>query len=68
MAGTERAVEIASGLASTLVLPRADGPHPCVVLLHGFGGHRDETGDLFAKLAKIEPHADGAELTSGEEI
>ncbi len=51
MAGAERAVEIGSGIAGTLALPRGDGPHPCVVLLHGFGGHRDEKGDLFGKLA-----------------
>lgn len=48
----ERAVDVGSGIAGTLALPRGDGPHPCVVLLHGFGGHRDETGGLFAKLAK----------------
>jgi alpha-beta hydrolase superfamily lysophospholipase len=52
MAGAERTVEIASGIAGTLALPRGDGPHACVVLLHGFGGHRDEKGDLFGKLAK----------------
>ena len=52
MAGSERAVDIGSGISGTLTLPRGDGPHPCVVMLHGFGGHRDETGDLFAKLAK----------------
>lgn len=48
----ERPVTVAAGIAGTLAAPRGGGPHPCVVLLHGFGGHRDETGNLFAKLAK----------------
>jgi hypothetical protein len=48
----ENPVTIGAGVSGTLAMPRGDGPHPCVVLLHGFGGHRDETGNLFAKLAK----------------
>ncbi len=48
----ENPVTIGAGVSGTLALPRGDGPHPCAVLLHGFGGHRDETGNLFAKLAK----------------
>lgn len=62
MAGSERAVDIGSGISGTLALPRGDGPHPCVVLLHGFGGHRDETGDLFVKLAKSLAREDIASL------
>ncbi|HEY7608184.1 MAG TPA: alpha/beta fold hydrolase [Alphaproteobacteria bacterium] len=49
---TERAVAIGAGLGGTLAAPRGEGLHPCVVLLHGFGGHRDETGNLFSRLAR----------------
>jgi len=49
---TERSVSIRAGLSGTMAT--ASGPHrvPCIVMLHGFGGHRDETGDLFKKLAR----------------
>lgn len=49
---TERAVTVSAGLLGTVMAAKPPGPRPVVVMLHGFGGHRDETGDLFAKLAK----------------
>lgn len=49
---TERAVAISADVNGTLTQAKGEGNHPLVVMLHGFGGHRDETGDLFAKLAK----------------
>jgi hypothetical protein len=52
MASAERAVTVSAGLEGTLMQAKSPGPRPMVVMLHGFGGHRDETGDLFAKLAK----------------
>jgi alpha/beta superfamily hydrolase len=52
MASAERTVTISAGLEGTLMAAKSPGPRPMVVMLHGFGGHRDETGDLFAKLAR----------------
>ena len=47
---TERGVSLDGGVRGTLAAA-APGPAPCVVFLHGFGGHRNEVGNLFAKLA-----------------
>jgi len=47
----ERSVALPGGISGTLVSPSANGPLPCVVLVHGLGGNRDETGGLFATLA-----------------
>jgi alpha/beta superfamily hydrolase len=48
----ERAVEFGDGVRGTLLaLPEAETAAPCVVLLHGFGGHRNEVGNLLATLA-----------------
>jgi len=52
MASAERAVTVSAGLEGTLTAAKSPGPRPMVVMLHGFGGHRDEVGDLFAKLAR----------------
>ena len=52
MAATERSITVSAGLAGTLTSAKGDGPRPHVVMLHGFGGHRDETGNLFKKLAR----------------
>lgn len=48
---TERDVRIAGGICGTVALPATAAQPPCVVLLHGFGGHRNEVGGLFAALA-----------------
>lgn len=45
-----REVTIAGGVRGTWT--EAPAPAPCVVLLHGFGGHRDEVGGIFAALAQ----------------
>ena len=48
-------VEIQSGpntLRGMLHAPDGPGPHPCVMLLHGFTGNRVEAAFLFVKLAK----------------
>ena len=50
----ERAVEFGDGVRGTLLtLSPAEAAAPCIVLLHGFGGHRNEVGDLFATLAAL---------------
>jgi alpha/beta superfamily hydrolase len=49
---TERSVTVSAGLSGTLASAKGQGPRPHVVMLHGFGGHRDETGGLFKKLAR----------------
>lgn len=49
---TERPVSVGAGLRGTLVAVKRAGPRPYVVMLHGFGGHRDEVGGLFARLAR----------------
>jgi pimeloyl-ACP methyl ester carboxylesterase len=51
-AGREREVAIGDGVGGTLAMPDAAGAVPCVVMLHGFGGHREESGGLFALLAQ----------------
>ncbi len=52
LGASERTVSISPGLSGTLAAAKRSAPHPCVVMLHGFGGHRDEVGNLFAKLAR----------------
>jgi uncharacterized protein len=49
---TERTITFSAGLSGTLTTAKPPGPRPIVVMLHGFGGHCDEVGGLFAKLAK----------------
>lgn len=44
-------VEIGGGLVGTLVVPTAPGPHPVVLMLHGFGSSRDEVHRMFARTA-----------------
>lgn len=54
---TEQFVSIAAGdhrIPGILATPRAGGPqaeHPAVLLLHGFGSHKDEVGDMYERLA-----------------
>ena len=52
MARNERAVSVLAGINGTLTSAKRADAHPHVVMLHGFGGNRDETGDLFKKLAQ----------------
>lgn len=48
----ERAVEFGDGVRGTWFSPAPpDETRSCVVLLHGFGGHRNEVGDVLATLA-----------------
>lgn len=39
------------GIAATLNMPEGDGPHPAVLMLHGFGSSRDEVGGMYAQQA-----------------
>ena len=47
----ERDVTIEGALRGTVTEPAAADRRAWIVLLHGFGGHRDEVGGMFAKLA-----------------
>jgi hypothetical protein len=49
---SERNVSIGAGLGGTLIEAAAEVPYPSVLLLHGFGGDRNEVGGLFARLAE----------------
>lgn len=52
-AARPRDVAIEPGLRGTWVAGAGAGAEaPCVVMLHGFGGRRDEVGGLFARLAQ----------------
>jgi pimeloyl-ACP methyl ester carboxylesterase len=42
---------IEPGIVGTLTRPRDAQNSPAVLLLHGFGSHRDEVGDMFKRLA-----------------
>lgn len=44
-------LQLAGGVAATLVQPQSPGPVPAVLLLHGFASNREEVGGLFARLA-----------------
>lgn len=48
---SERNVTVAGDLRATVSEPARGGGRAWVTMLHGFGGHRDEVGGMFAKLA-----------------
>jgi alpha/beta superfamily hydrolase len=50
-AWTEQLVTLPQGIVGRLTLPQQSMPLPAVLLLHGFGNHKDEVGDLFIRLA-----------------
>ncbi len=39
-------------IASMMHIPEGDGPHPAVLMMHGFTGHRIESHFLFVKTAR----------------
>ena len=45
-------VDVGDGIVGTLVQPRTAGPHPAVLMLHGFGSKRNEVGDMFKHTAQ----------------
>lgn len=47
----ESVLTLESGIAATLHMPDGAGPHPAVLMLHGFGSSRDEVGGLYAQEA-----------------
>lgn len=44
-------VQVSDDLVGTLVRPKQPGPHPTVLMLHGFGSKRDEVGDIYKRTA-----------------
>lgn len=38
-------------IPAVLTLPEGNGPHPAVLLIHGFASQKDEVGDFYARLA-----------------
>ena len=49
---TSVVVNIDDGIVGTLVRPGGRGPHPAVLMLHGFGSKRDEVNDMFKRTAE----------------
>jgi len=49
--GDESMVTLDNGVVGILALPESDGPVPAVLMLHGFGSHKDEVGDMYKRLA-----------------
>jgi pimeloyl-ACP methyl ester carboxylesterase len=47
----ETMVTLENGVVGILALPESDGPAPTVLMLHGFGSHKDEVGDMYKRLA-----------------
>lgn len=39
-------------IPGVLTLPEGDGPHPAVLLIHGFASQKDEVGNFYARLAQ----------------
>jgi uncharacterized protein len=58
----EHRVVLDRGVVGLLTLPDDPPPHPAVLLLHGFGNHKDEVGDLFRRLALMLAAAQMASL------
>lgn len=50
-ASTDQLVTLPQGIIGRLTLPQHRTPLPAALLLHGFGNHKDEVGDLFKRLA-----------------
>lgn len=48
----ETEITFGQGVRGTLLTIPADAPAPAVLMLHGFASHRDEVGDLYARLAR----------------
>lgn len=47
----ESVLVLDQGIAATLNMPEGAGPHPAVLMLHGFGSSRDEVGGMYATQA-----------------
>ena len=47
----ESVLVLDQGIAATLNMPAGEGPHPAVLMLHGFGSSRDEVGGMYAQEA-----------------
>lgn len=39
-------------IPGVLTLPEGEGPHPAVLLIHGFASHKDEVGNFYVRLAQ----------------
>lgn len=53
-AGAEQFVTISAPdheIPAVLALPAGEGPHPAVLLIHGFASEKDEVGDFYKRLA-----------------
>lgn len=47
----EYPVTLEQGIAAIVTEPEATEPVPAVLMLHGFGSHKDEVGDMYKRLA-----------------
>ena len=47
----ETAVTLDHGIRGIVLEPEIDAPVPAVLMLHGFGSHKDEVGNLYQRLA-----------------
>jgi hypothetical protein len=47
----EYTVTLDGEIAGIVVEPAGEGPFPTVLMLHGFGSHKDEVGDMYKRLA-----------------
>jgi pimeloyl-ACP methyl ester carboxylesterase len=48
---TETTVDVGNGIAGILTKPASAQKAPAVLMLHGFGSHKDEVGNMYKRLA-----------------